>query len=176
MPLSPQEVELCPQTVCFTGHRQLAPGQLPALALRLDRVLEKLYQMGYRRFICGGALGFDMLAAERVIAFRHHHSDASLILAIPYAEQSKSWPIAEGQRYERILYHADQVHVLSKFYYKGCMLVRNQFMVDRSSYVVCYLTQTSGGTVSTAVYALKKQLPLLNLSIEDACRAFCTTD
>ena len=43
-------------SVCFTGHRAIPPQELPALTERLDRVLEALYQHGFRDFICGGAL------------------------------------------------------------------------------------------------------------------------
>ncbi|MBE5802977.1 MAG: DUF1273 domain-containing protein [Clostridiales bacterium] len=173
MPLTPKEESARPYTACFTGHRQLDENELPALVLRLDQVLEKLYQQSYRRFICGGALGFDMLAAERVIALKKQHEDVSLVLAIPYAAQSSAWPIQEGMRYERIFYEADESHVLSRTYYKGCLSVRNRHMVDRSSFVVCYLTQTTGGTASTAAYAFKEGVTLLNLAMPDACEAFC---
>lgn len=173
MAITQQDQLARPYTACFTGHRQLADSQLPALCVRLDNVLNKLYEMGYRRFICGGALGFDMLAAERVIGLKERLPGVQLVLAIPCAAQSHAWPVAEGQRYERIIYAADETHVLSKVYYKGCMAVRNRFMVDRSSYVVCYLTSTKGGTASTAAYAFKENLSLLNIAMEDACTAFC---
>lgn len=173
MPLTFRDEQARSYTACFTGHRQLDENGLPALVLRLDHVLEKLYQQGYRRFICGGALGFDMLAAERVIASKKKHTDVQLVLAIPYAAQSSAWPVAEGQRYERIFYAADETHVLSRTYYKGCLSVRNRFMVDRSSCVICYLTQTKGGTASTVTYASREGRTLLNVAMEDACTAFC---
>lgn len=173
MALLPQDELARPFTACFTGHRQLDERELPCLVMRLDQVLEKMYQLGYRRFICGGALGFDMLAAERIINMKKKHGDISLVLAIPYAEQSKAWPVGEGQRYERILYAADETHVLSRQYYKGCMLVRNRFMVDRSSYVICYLTSIKGGTASTVAYASRLERTILNVAMEDACTAFC---
>ena len=70
-------------SVCFTGHRAIPPQELPALTERLDRVLEALYQHGFRDFICGGALGFDTLAAQRILLMRTHHADVRLRLAIP---------------------------------------------------------------------------------------------
>ncbi|MBP3637267.1 MAG: DUF1273 family protein [Clostridia bacterium] len=173
MLLTSRETLMRPQTACFTGHRQLDQNELPALVMRLDQVLNKLYEMGYRRFISGGAMGFDLLAAERVIQLRNRCADVSLILALPCATQTQSWPVAEGQRYEKIIYAADETHVLSSFYFSGCMMVRNRFMVDRSSFVVCYLTNAKGGTASTAAYAMKQEIPLLNTAMPDACTAFC---
>ena len=173
MALLPRDELALPYTACFTGHRQLDEHELPCLVMRVNHVLEKLYQQGYRRFICGGALGFDMLAAECVLAMKNQHKDVSLVLAIPYAGQSNAWAVADGQRYERILYGADETHVLSRTYYKGCMNVRNQFMVDRSSYVICYLSSIKGGTASTVTYASRLDKPILNVAMEDACTAFC---
>lgn len=173
MPLLPQEERMLHYTVCFTGHRQLDENELPALVLRLEKVLEKLYQLGYRRFICGGARGLDMLAAEGVIALKKKHEGVSLVLAIPYAAQSSAWPPEDGRRYERIFYEADESHVLSRAYYKGCMLVRNRFMVDRASCVVCYLTNIKGGTASTVAYASRQEKTILNVAMEEACTAFC---
>ena len=170
---APMDESLRKQTACFTGHRQLEHNELPALVMRLDMVLEKLYCMGYRRFISGCARGFDLLAAQRVAAMKKKHPDVCLVLAIPCAEQTRGWPEDEIRRYENVICACDESHVLSRTYFKGCMMVRNRYMVDRSSFVICYLTNTKGGTVSTAAYALKQDVPLLNIAMEDACTAFC---
>ena len=172
MPLTPEEERMRGITACFTGHRQLEDSRLPALVMRLDSVLHRLYGLGYRRFLSGGARGFDQLAAERVLALRGSCPDAQLIMALPCATQSRSWPDADCRRYERILCQADETHVLSPIYYQGCMMVRNRYMVDRASFCVCYLTHMKGGTVSTAVYASKENVPLINIAMEDACAAF----
>ena len=113
-------------TACFTGHRQLPASELPALVVRLDAVLEALCQRGYRRFICGGALGFDTVAAERVVSMQLLHPDVRLIMALPCGDQTKSWRTEDCRRYERMLYTADETHVLSPVYYAGCMMVRNR--------------------------------------------------
>ncbi|MBE5797716.1 MAG: DUF1273 domain-containing protein [Clostridiales bacterium] len=159
-------------TVCFTGHRHIPEGEYAGLAAMLDRVLEALYQHGYRDFISGAAIGFDVLAAERVIALRQRHSDVQLRLAIPCATQAERWGMTHVERYERMVYHADTLHVLSPQYYAGCMQVRNRYMVDRSALCLCYLTHSRGGTMSTVAYAMQQECPVLNLAMEDACEAF----
>ena len=159
-------------TACFTGHRQLAASRLPDLVKRLDLILEELYRRGYRRFFSGGALGFDVLAADRVIHLRRNHPDVKLILALPCSTQSRGWNAAECRQYEQILYAADETRVLSQDYYEGCMHVRNRHMVDRSSFCICYLEKTKGGTVSTVAYASQSGVPLLNLAMPDACDDF----
>lgn len=159
-------------TVCFTGHRVIPREELPGLTARLDSVLEALYQRGFRDFISGAALGFDVLAAERVIALKAKHAGVKLHLAIPCSSQADRWSQQDCERYERMLYHADSSRILSQQYYVGCMQVRNRYMVDRSAFCLCYLTHSRGGTMSTVAYALEQECPVLNLAMADACEAF----
>lgn len=159
-------------SVCFTGHRVIPHIEQEQLAARLDRLLENLYRKGYRDFFSGAALGFDTLAAERVIALKNLHPDVILHLAIPCSSQADHWSAADSTRYERVLYCADQTHVLSRDYYIGCMQVRNRFMVDHSAMCLCYLTHSKGGTMATVAYALQQSCPVLNIAMEDAVNAF----
>lgn len=160
-------------SVCFTGHRHLARKDVPALSAQLDNLLEVCYSRGYRDFYCGGALGFDMLAASCVKALQRRHAGVRLILAIPCSDQARRWTGADIAAYERLLYAADDIRVLSPFYYDGCMLVRNRYMVDHSSLCICYLRHPKGGTASTVAYAVTQGLPVLNVAMENACAAFC---
>lgn len=159
-------------TVCFTGHRIIPSNAVSALSARLDALLEGLYRRGYRDFINGGARGFDVLAAERVIALKGKHPDVRLLLAIPCYEQWQRWAARDCERYERIFYHADSTQVLSRQYYDGCMQARNRYMVDHASFCLCYLTHSRGGTMSTVAYAMQQDCPVLNLAMPDACEAF----
>ena len=59
-----------PFTCCFTGHRNLLAGQENEIWKRVYACLEPLLKEGVRYFGVGGALGFDTLVAERLIALR----------------------------------------------------------------------------------------------------------
>ena len=100
------------------------------------------------------------------------HPDVKLIMVIPCESQTRSWPAAQKSRQECLLYQANEVRVLSRHYFNGCMMVRNRHMVDRSSCCVCYLNQANGGTMSTVSYALEKDLLMLNTAMPDVCGAF----
>jgi len=146
------------------------------LTARLDAALAELYRRGFRRFISGGAMGWDLLCAERVLALRSSHPDARLIMALPCQKQTRGWPAKEKSRHAAVCAAADRCVILSGTYYTGCMMVRNRYMVDRSSFCLCYLTQMKGGTLSTVRYALEEGLPLLNTAIEADCDAFAAED
>lgn len=158
-------------TVCFTGHRVLGKQDVQALS-QLDALLQLLYSQGYRDFLCGGALGFDLYAAERVIALREKHPDVRLIFCLPCADQSAKWKRADCSRYERLLYLSDETRVLSPRYYDGCMQARNAYMVDRSYLCVAYMAHLRGGTLSTVRYAISQDVPVVNIAVHGAVEEF----
>ena len=158
-------------TVCFTGHRAIGQKDRPALQA-LDEMLRLLYAQGYRDFLCGGALGFDLYAAERVVALRDEHPDARLIFCLPCADQSCKWNRADCSHYERLLYLSDETRVLSPRYYDGCMQARNAYMVDRSSLCVAYMARLHGGTLSTVRYAISQDVPVVNIAVPGAAQEY----
>ena len=52
---------------CFTGHRRISVEQKRLLIKKLDKLLDTLSARGINHYICGGALGFDTLAAQVVL-------------------------------------------------------------------------------------------------------------
>ena len=153
-------------TVCFTGHRII--NRQDAALLRLDELLEILYAHGFRDFLCGGALGFDLFAAERVVALREKHPEVKLIFCLPCADQSSKWKKADCSHYERLLYLSDETRVLSPRYYDGCMQSRNAYMVDRSYLCVAYMARLQGGTLATVRYAVSQDVPVVNIAVPSA--------
>ena len=156
-------------TVCFTGHRIISAAEIPQIRQRLQVIIRDCYvRGGYRWFICGGALGFDTLAAREVLAAKTEYPDIRLLLAIPCADQAACWNDRDRMQYQEIRELADDEIVLSPHYYKGCMHLRNQFMVHHSSVCICYLRRFSGGTGYTVRYALSCQREVINLCLPDS--------
>ena len=156
------------ETACFTGHRRLLPEKLPSVSASLACAIAGAYDKGYRRFMCGGALGFDTLAALEVLKFRVSHLDARLVLVLPCEDQASRWPEKDRSVYRSIRDRADETVVLSPVYYHGCMQTRNRYMVDHSSLCICYLYSLRGGTAYTVRYAVFRDIAVLNLAMEQA--------
>ena len=148
-------------TVCFTGHRHLPPDKRNAVESSLVRAITEAYTNGYRRFMCGGALGFDTIAALQVLELKKVHPEISLILVIPCLDQAKRWSDHDRRIYETISAQSDEKIVLSPDYYQGCMQTRNRYMVDHSSLCICYLYSLRGGTAYTVRYAFFRDLPVI---------------
>ena len=79
------------KTCCFTGHRIIKI--TPELVQRLRDTIIDMIGRGVTDFYNGGAIGFDMLCAETVIALKAEYSDIKLhlLLPCPPEEQVKGW-------------------------------------------------------------------------------------
>lgn len=141
------------KTCAFTGHRQLS-GDLDLPFFK--KIVTEFIESGYTSFLCGMALGFDMLAAETVLEIKESYPQVKLIACVPCEGQSRYFPPEEKRRYNEIIGRCDEVKVLSAKYYKGCMQVRDRYMVDNSSLLLAYRRTNSGGTDYTVKYALSQ--------------------
>lgn len=150
------------KSCCFTGHRIIHKEHIERLMQNIPLTIKALAAEGVTDFICGGALGFDTLAAQLVIAAKDTLPDIRLILALPCREQSKSWTLAAQKSYREILNFADETVYVSDEYYNGCMQKRNRFMVDNSSHCIFYMASPRGGTAYTVKYAIKNGLLMHN--------------
>lgn len=158
--------------VCFTGNR---PTSLPwkynedcelckEFKHRLKDVLLKCISFGYRRFITGMAMGFDIICAELILELKIEGNDIDLECAVPCLNQTRGWKNDYQIRYQNILDKANNVLFTSNYaYFDGCYMIRNRYMVDSADLVLgCQLKQSSG-TKMTIQYAEKinKQLIVL---------------
>ena len=152
------------KTCCFTGHRIIKI--TPDLVQRLRDTIIDVNEHGVTDFYDGGAIGFDMLAAETVIELKSEHTDIKLhlLLPCPPEEQKKGWSKSQSARYEMILNAADSVTVVSEHYTKECMKRRNQQLVELADCCICYCTNPRSGTGQTVRMAKNKGIEVINLS------------
>lgn len=153
------------RTVCFTGHRSLPVGdERKRLIGAVDSMISAAYSKGYRVFIAGGAVGFDTLAACRVITAQRRLCDISLRLALPCRNQTEKWTrTSDIVLYRQIMAAAKRVDYISEFFTDTCMHERNRFMVDRSALCIAYCKKQKGGSAYTVNYAKKQGLGVINL-------------
>lgn len=146
---------------CFTGHRIIPARLLPQIRERLAEEAEGLIRKGVTGFYCGGALGFDTLAAETVLTLREKYPQIRLNLLLPCRDQAARWREADRFRYEVIKARADETRYITDRHQPGCMLRRNQMLVEHSAYCIYYLNDPKSGTAQTVALARKAGLVLL---------------
>lgn len=146
-------------TAAFTGHRTY--GGEGGVALRM--VVGEFYDRGFRTFLSGMAVGFDLAAAEAVLACRAEMPDLRLVAVVPFEGQEGRFSEDDRVRFRRVLEAADQVVVLSPVYDRGCYAVRNNYLIDHASALIAWYDGSSGGTHYTVRRALRRGLRVANL-------------
>lgn len=154
----------------FTGHR---PKSFPwgynenardCILLKevLASQIRTLAERGVTEFLSGMALGTDLWCAEIVLDLRKKNPKLKLHCILPCEDQEIKWPASEKERYHSILKQADDVVYVTRKYRDGCMLERNRYMVDHSSFLLAvYNGAAKSGTGSTVNYARRKKLQII---------------
>jgi uncharacterized phage-like protein YoqJ len=111
------------------------------------------------KVLTGMALGWDQAIAEACIRL-----DRPFVAVIPFYEQPLRWPEESRKRYKELLNCAEKVicpsNSMGYAVYK--MQLRNEYMVDQSSYVLALWNGSDGGTKNCVEYARKKNVPIVN--------------
>ena len=141
---------------CFTGHRIIPAHERKPLLEALRSTLRIFAAGGITEYICGGALGFDTLAAEEVLRLKTDFPHIRLTLVLPCRDQAARWTVKQKETYAAILDSADKIECLFESYVEGCMHMRNRFMVDHADVCVAYFSGKPGGTAYTVQYAREK--------------------
>ena len=147
--------------VCaFTGHRSLAGTDFDEHLL--ERVVNYLVKNGYNRFLCGMAVGFDMKAAQAVLALKGLYN-IELVACLPCANQSERFSEKNKRLYREILSRCDDIIIMEMEYRNGCMQQRDRYLVDNCDVLVSFLRKNSGGTYYTVNYARKENKKIIEL-------------
>lgn len=149
---------------CFTGHRKIPAEHLRQLPDLLDQTLERLIRRNIVVFRTGGAIGFDTLAALKVLEKKEQYPNIRLHLFLPCRDQDKGWSSINRSVYDEILSCTDEICYIQDRYSRGCMQERNRKLVDGSHCCVAYCTSEKGGSAYTLQYAKKKNLRIINLA------------
>ncbi len=151
-------------TCCFTGHR---PHKLPwgsnetderciQFKHRLFEAVSDAYTEGYRRFMCGMAIGCDTWFCETLLEMKPFCPELYIQAVLPCETQANRWTERDRSRYFSLLPRCDEVTTLQTAYTADCMTRRNIYMVDRSGLVMAAFDGSFGGTMQTVNYAVRQ--------------------
>ena len=147
-------------TVAFSGHRTYR-GEANE---ELRCVVARLYDEGYRRFLCGMAWGFDLAAGEAVAELKRAHSGVELLTVVPYEGVYRVFHAEDAEQYRRVADAADAIVVVSESEGKVAYRMRNDYLVENSSVLVAWFDgQPRGGTAYTVRRARRKGVRIENL-------------
>ena len=144
-------------TCCFTGHRIL-PKDFSVD--KLNEVINNVLISGYRTFLVGMAMGFDLKCVE-VLLEKKREYNVDIIACIPCKNQDKFFKNSDKENYQEYLKKVDKIVCFGDEYVNGCMQIRNRYMVDNSSTLIAYLKYFKGGALYTVNYAKKQQKEII---------------
>ncbi len=147
----------------ITGNRNITDYNDEDKALlnqKIDFILSMLIEnLNTKSFLCGMAIGADLMIAKRIIKYRkEHNEDIKIYSVIPCENQDLKWKDEQKREYREVLKECEPSGYKYGPYTKGCMQRRNRYIVDNSDYVFAILNPKikRGGTVQTVNYAIKK--------------------
>ncbi len=157
-------------TVAFTGNRSLIPPSNiysddleGVIRASLRDLLEQAYGVGKRIFLSGGAVGFDLMAAEEVVALRARFSDVELVMVTPFDGQDAKYPEREKGLYATLLGEADHVVRIAESYSLGAYHQRNEYLVESCGELIAYSSGKGRGTASTIRRAVRRGVQVVNI-------------
>lgn len=96
------------------------------------------------------AQGFDLACFKALVTLKKDYPDIKICAVIPCANQSKYFDSNDKYDYYDLLESADFVAREEKTYFKGCMLLRNNYLIDNCSLLYAYFNgEKRGGTYYT---------------------------
>ena len=164
------------KSVFFTGHRPHglwgthfqrfspeAKAKYAAQEAVLASFVADFAALGFHRFITGGAIGLDQMAAKTVADLRDtRFKDIVLVVARPFPSQDAVWPPQAKDYFKQLCKRADWVYdVCQDPYEPWKMQRRNEWMVDESQVGIAMWNGSNGGTANCVRYAQKKGKPIL---------------
>lgn len=144
---------------CFAGHSDMNGSDAKE---KIKNIAERLItEKNVTEFWVGNYGGFDACAASAVRELKLKYPDVKLILAIPYftkkIEEYRDW---YEKNYDKIML-AD-IPVTTPGKYK--IIKANEYMVENSDFLICYIDHTWGGAYKTYTYAKRKNKEIFNVA------------
>ena len=146
-------------TACFTGHRTYNGSRNHELRI----AIRELYARGYRNFLCGMAIGFDLAAAEVALSLRNELCGLKVVAITPFEGMERRFPAEQQALYRRVVAEADEAITLATHYSANVYVARNNYLVDNSSAVIAYFDGSKGGTAYTVRRAVKSLRHIVNI-------------
>ena len=145
---------------CFAGHSKIY--NIDDVYKNLLILTEKLIkEENVKEFWVGNYGNFDSISAKAVRSLKEKYTDIELNLVIPY--------LTKDINENRELYYRNFDSILmadfpEKTPKKFQILKCNEYMGDKSDYIICYVEHGWGGAAKTLEYARKTDVKIYNIA------------
>ena len=147
--------------VCtFAGHRDIRFTEKITSALK-EHIEMLITKENVSEFLVGNYGGFDHIASQAVRELRKVYPHIKLHLVIPYL--TKVITEYKEQFYEK--YDSIVMADIPLSTPKNLRIIKcNEYMVNKSDFLICCVNHSWGGAAQTVEYAKKKGANIINLA------------
>ena len=144
---------------CFAGHSDIWDSSLTE---KIKSVAEDLIvNHNVREFWVGNYGNFDGSAASVIRELQKTYSDVKLDLVIPYLTKSiNEYKELYYKKCDNILIADIPENTPKRFH----ITKANEYMVNNSDFMICYIQRSWGGAITTYKYAKRKKLQIFNIA------------
>lgn len=154
-------VVLLVKRCCFAGHSELTDKD--KIYKNVSILIEKLItEENVSHFRVGNYGDFDFLCARAVRSLKDKYPHIQLDLIIPYITAGiRDLKSYYTENYDTITIAEIPQNTPRRFYISKC----NEYMVETSDFLICYIKNSYGGARQTLTYAKrKKYIKIYNLA------------
>ena len=146
-------------TITFCGHSHFI--KTNELEAKILTILSDIIGNKTAEIYLGGYGGFDNFAYDCCKLYKNTHPNVSLVFVTPYITEDyeRNHLCYIKTKYDAILYPEIEKKPL-----KFAIAYRNRYMVEKSDYIISYISHDWGGAYTTYKYAKKLNKPIFNLT------------
>lgn len=146
---------------CFAGHAKI--GYSDETYSKLIALIEKLVdEHDVSEFLVGNYGNFDNLCVRAVRQVKTTYPHIRLTLVLPYLTEDIN---RNRQFYNRIFDGILMADIPYKTPKKLYILKCNEYMVNTSEFLICYVSGTFGGAYRTMHFAEKNRIKIFNIAL-----------
>lgn len=144
---------------CFAGHSDV---NISAEKEKVKEVAENLIlEYGVKEFRVGNYGNFDICCSRAIKELKENYPDIKLSVVIPYLTKSiNEYKEEYYKNFDDILIANIPLSAPKRLH----IIKTNQYMVENSQFLICYINRNWGGAVQTFEYAKRKKLTIFNLA------------
>lgn len=129
---------------------------------RTETAVKKLLSGGIKRFLLGGAVGYDAEVAKLLFRLKNECRGIKVVLIYPFDGYTDRWNDAQKAEYAKLLPQYDDIIKASERSGRETYLLRNRMLVDNSAVCIAYCQKQRSGTAYTVRYAKAQGLAVIN--------------
>lgn len=139
-------------TCCFIGHKNTSRDVFGSLLFEINKLID---EQGVDNFYVGHNGTFDRMAYNILKSHKENlNTDIKFNVVLAYIPEPGKKP-----EYEYTIYPEGLETVPKKF----AINKRNEWMIDNSDYVVCYVTNTFSNAHKFRDYAIRKNKKIIDI-------------